>query len=132
MRDNRSEKAIMNEALVEVSALPDTLGWRNNTGTAWQGERVAAFTGQMIRVEPGMLILRGARPITFGLPGSGDLMGLTRGTAWALEGKTATGAMRETQRKFAAAFERAGGVYGVFRSPDQAVAIITDRILRGE
>ena len=113
-----SEKAILNDSLVAVSALPGTMAWRNNTGTAWQGEPVRAGIGTMIRVEAGMMILRQARPITFGLPGSGDIMGLTNGRAWALEIKDQHGQQRDTQKKFQAAFELAGGFYGLSRSVD--------------
>lgn len=121
---DRSEKSILNGSLVAVSALPDVLAWRNNTGMAWQGQQRPVRVGQTVVVQRGMIILTDARPITFGLPGSGDILGVQAGRAFALEGKTRTGRQRETQMKFQAAFERAGGLYGLFRSEDEALAIL--------
>ncbi|AYJ85761.1 hypothetical protein D3Y57_06980 [Sphingomonas paeninsulae] len=123
MKD-RSEKAIMNASLVEVSSLPETLAWRNNTGMAWQGIQRPVRKGQTLIVQAGMVVLMEARPITFGLPGSGDILGVNAGRAFALEAKTLTGKQHETQLRFQAAFERAGGLYGVFRSEEEALAIL--------
>lgn len=120
-----SEKRILNESLVAVSALPDVLAWRNNTGQAWQGTHYRAATGQKITVQPGMVILMDARPIAFGLPGSADILGVRRGRGFGIECKTPTGRQSEQQQKFQAAFERAGGLYGIARSPAEAVRIIT-------
>ncbi|HEV2080053.1 MAG TPA: hypothetical protein VGR19_09205 [Allosphingosinicella sp.] len=120
-----SEKRILNEALIAVSALPDVMAWRNNTGMAWQSnERMKVGVGSMVRVTPGMVILLEARPVSFGLPGSGDIMGLQRGRAFAIETKTSSGRQSEQQRKFEAAFRRAGGLYGLARDVDQALAVL--------
>jgi hypothetical protein len=105
-----SEKRILNEGLVLVSALPGVMAWRNNSGQAWQANRVERRPG-------GVVILYEARPVQFGLPGSGDILGCAPGFAFALEAKTDTGRQSEQQKKFQAAFERAGGRYGLFRSP---------------
>lgn len=122
-----SEKRILNESLVAVTALPGVLAWRNNTGQAWQGTHHRAAVGQQITVRPGMVILTDARPISFGLPGSADILGVARGRGFGIETKTAAGKQSEQQRKFQAAFERAGGLYGVARSPEEAVAILIGR-----
>lgn len=119
-----SEKRILNESLVAITALPDVLAWRNNSGQAWQGSQYRAATGQRIVVQPGMVILMDARPISFGLAGSADILGVCRGRGFGIETKTPTGRQSDQQRKFQAAFERAGGLYGVARSPDEAVAIL--------
>lgn len=118
-----SEKRIQSEALIAVSALPDTLVWRNNTGTAWQGTPVRAAPGQTVVVRPGMIILTDARPISFGLKGSADIIGVSSGRALAIEVKDATGRQSEWQVKFAAAWKRAGGTYGLARSAAEAVAL---------
>ena len=118
---SRSEKSIMNDTLVEVSALPETLVYRNNTGQAWQGKRLNAGVGRTIVVQPGMVILANARPIKFGLPGSGDIMGAMAGIPLALEVKTDTGTQEETQKGFEPAWIRAGGLYLMVRSPAEAV-----------
>ncbi len=121
---DRSEKSILNAALVDVTALPDVMAWRNNTGQAWQGTQLSLAVGRSITIARGMLVLADARPITFGLPGSADILGVQRGRAFALEGKARTGRQRDTQARFQAAFERAGGLYGLFRSEDEALAIL--------
>lgn len=120
-----SEKRILNESLIAVSALHDCLAWRNNTGQAWQGTHYRAAPGQNLIVQPGMIVLMDARPIAFGLPGSADILGVLRGRAFGIEAKTQAGRQSEQQRKFEAAFRRAGGIYGIARSPAEAVAILT-------
>jgi hypothetical protein len=119
-----SEKRILNEGLIAVSALPDLLCWRNNTGQAWQGTRLNVPVGGTLRITAGMVVLQDARPITFGLPGSGDILGVAPGFGFALEAKTDTGRQSDQQKKFQAAFERAGGRYGLFRSADEAVRLM--------
>lgn len=116
-----SEKRILAEGLVTVSSDPTVLAWRNNTGQAWQGTRINAPIGGTVRVTPGMVILTEARPIQFGLLGSADILGVAPGFGFALEAKTETGRQSDQQKKFQAAFERAGGRYGLFRSPAEAV-----------
>lgn len=126
-----SEKRILNEALIAVSALPGVLAWRNNSGQAWQGQRVMVGTGQHLIIRPGMVVLQDARPITFGLPGSADILGVIEARAFGVETKTVTGRQSDQQKKFQAAFERAGGLYGVARSPEEAVALLRGGILGG-
>lgn len=121
MTDRRSEHAILNETLLKVSALPHTLVYRQNTGTAWQGTPINVPPGEYIRVRPGMKILANARPIDFGLEGAGDALGVVDGRAFQIETKTATGRQREMQAKFQKAWEKSGGIYILARSPDDAV-----------
>jgi hypothetical protein len=123
-----SERRILAEGLIGVTAEPDVFAWRNNTGQGWQGQRLTLPNGYSLTIKPGMVVLRDARPISFGLPGSGDILGVARagdlGFGFALEAKTEDrrSQQSEQQRKFQIAFERAGGRYGVFRSPEEAVA----------
>ena len=114
---SRSEKSILNETLCEVSAVEGSLFYRNNTGSAWTGRQLRARIGSMIKVTPGMVILEEARPITFGLPGSGDIMGAAAGRPIAIEAKTSVGRQSQQQIHFQAAWERAGGVYILARDP---------------
>lgn len=116
-----SEKADLNATLCRVSALPDTICHRQNTGQAWQGTPVTAAIGDTVRVRPGMKILADARPIDFGVPGGGDIAGCRRGIAFQIEQKTRTGSQRDQQRIFQSAWEKAGGIYILARSPSQAV-----------
>ena len=126
--DERSEKAIQNDSLVNLSGLPNSIFWRQNTGQAWQGMRVKCRTGQTVRIEPGMVVLRQARPIKFGLEGSGDIMGASDGTPVAVELKTVSGRQRVTQGNFQTAWEKAGGIYVVARSPLEAVTFVRQRL----
>ena len=64
--------------------------WRNNTGTAWIGEQ----------------------PVTFGYPGSGDILGLTpRGQFFAVECKSSTGTQSPKQKEFEAKVRANSGIY---------------------
>jgi hypothetical protein len=95
-----SETEIMRAILVAVSALPETMVWRNNTGqTPAQGGRV----------------------IRFGLPGSPDILGVHRGQAVGIEVKTSTGRQSQQQLRFQVAFEAAAGTYIIARSVPDAL-----------
>jgi hypothetical protein len=72
--------------------------WRNNTGTAWIGEQ----------------------PVTFGYPGSGDILGLTsRGQFFAVECKSPTGAQSAKQKEFEAKVRTSSGIYILVRSVEE-------------
>jgi len=98
-----TESAIVAEVLVAVTALPRSLFYRNNTGK--------------------LPDIRG-RWVSFGLDGSADIMGAFRGYPVAIECKTRTGKLRESQLRFRAAWEKAGGVYIVARSADEALSAL--------
>lgn len=119
--DTRSEHAILNDVLTEVSALSDTFCYRQNTGTAWQGRPVNVPPGEYVKVLPGMKILAEARPIEFGLPGAGDVVGQRKGRAFQIETKTLTGRQRELQRNFEKVWVQRGGIYILARSVEDAV-----------
>ena len=118
---DRSEQSILNAGLVAASALPQAFVWRNNTGQGFVGKEVPSAPGQFVKIEPGMVVLRDARRVKFGLPGSGDVLGTVAGVPLAGEAKTATGRQRDQQVLFGRAWERAGGVYILFRSPEEFV-----------
>lgn len=116
-----SEKSILNDTLIECTKLSDTLLYRQNTGQAWQGNVADVVVGEYVRVEPGMKIIRQARPISFGLPGAGDIVGQRRGKAVQIEMKTLTGPQRKLQINFELQWVKRGGVYILARSADEAV-----------
>lgn len=118
---SRSEKSIMNATLVAVSSLPDALVWRNNTGQAWQGGRVQARVGGQITVQPGMVILANARPVSFGLAGSADIIGAVQGRPVAVESKTNTGRQAPEQSAFQRQWVKAGGLYVLARTESDAI-----------
>jgi len=119
-----SEKKILNDILIEVSALPRTMVYRQNTGQAWQGRPCDVPVGEYIKVLPGMKILAEARPISFGLLGAGDAVGSTNGRPLQIETKTLTGRQREVQVAFGRAWEKAGGIYLLARSVDECLSKI--------
>lgn len=97
------ENAYVAECLRAVEPLEGGYFYRNNTGTTWE---------------------RG-RPIKYGDEGSGDIMGVFLGRAVAIECKSATGAQRDSQKKWQAKWEAAGGLYILpkrCKTPDDAAA----------
>lgn len=115
-----SEKRVLAETLIELSAMPQSLLWRHNTGQAWQGRRVEGRIGSMVRLEPGMAVLRNAHPVRFGLEGSADIIGVIRGHALAVETKTESGKQRDAQIMFERAWVKAGGIYILARSAEES------------
>lgn len=91
--------------LIAVTALPGAIFWRQNQGTfrTMDGKRVIQATS---------------------ISGVADIMGAYRARPVAIETKTVRGSLRETQKTFREMWERAGGVYLVVRSPEQAVAAL--------
>jgi hypothetical protein len=120
-RNVRSEKAIMNATLVAVSSLPDALVWRNNTGQAWQGGRVQARVGGTVTVQPGMVILANARPVSFGLVGSADIIGAIQGRPVAVESKARSGRQEPEQIAFERQWVKSGGLYVLAGSENEAI-----------
>jgi hypothetical protein len=98
-----SESAVLREVLIAVSRLPDTMVWRNQTGA---------------------LRDRHGRLVTFGLVGSPDVIGVTRGRALAIECKGAKGRQTEAQKRFEGGWRAAGGIYVLARSAAEALEAI--------
>lgn len=88
--------------LIAVTALPDGMFWRQNTGT--------------------FRTMDGRRVVKVCATGAGDIMGVYRRRAVAIETKPLKGKLRETQKIFRHAFEKAGGIYLVARSVDEALS----------
>lgn len=83
---------------------PSAMWWVNKTGTAWTKD--------------------GARPVAYGLKGSSDILGCLEGLMICVEVKTEDGRQEESQVRFEAAIKRAGGVYILARSEQEAVAAV--------
>lgn len=96
-----SESALLRDVLVYVTGLPDGMFWRNNTG------RLPTASGQWV---------------SFGCIGSGDVLGVLRGRAVAIETKSSTGEQRQSQIRFQARWEAAGGLYVLARSVEDVRA----------
>lgn len=95
-----SESQILNDVLIAVTALPDALFYRNNSG---------------------LFFTRQGRPVRASVPGAADIIGAFRGRAVAIETKTPTGRQSDQQRAFQRAWEKAGGLYLIARSAVDAV-----------
>lgn len=95
-----AESVILHDVILAVSALPRTLVWRNNTGS---------------------LMDRTGRWVSFGLPGSGDVIGVCDGVPVAIETKVPKRGPSEQQLRFAAAWRRAGGLYVLAHSAEEAL-----------
>ena len=92
--------------------------WRNETGGYW--------TGQVVSRGNGTVTLKNARMVKCGLcKGSADIIGIGEGGRFvAAEVKTATGRVSAEQRAFLEHVNRRGGIAGVVRSVDDALALI--------
>ena len=98
-----TEMAILREILVAVTALPEALFWRSNSG---------------VGVTPSGAVLRA------NVAGCADITGCWRGRFVAIEVKTAIGRQSRPQRLFQAAVERAGGIYIIATSPADVMAAL--------
>ena len=124
------EQEIQARAFLAIGSHPAVRVWRNNTGTAWQGENP--------RRRGNVLLLDNPRPITFGLcVGSSDAIGLrsvvitpadvgrTLAIFVAAEFKTAKGRATPEQTKFLSAITRAGGIAGIVRNDAEAKILLS-------
>jgi hypothetical protein len=119
------DNAHTNLVRAALVALSDAghMAWDNQTGSGWVGKFIT-------RTATGRTIIDRARPISFGLPGSADIIGTLHpnGRALAAEAKTGTGRQRANQKNFQIAWEKRGGIYVVFHSVDELLGMICDRI----
>ena len=99
---------MVNKILVRISRIPGGMFWKNNTG-ALQNE-----TGRLV---------------TYGLPGSPDILGLLCGRAIGIEAKYGSDTLRRKQALFRENYERCGGTYILARDVDVAVAEV-ERCMR--
>ena len=106
-----------------------TVLFRNNTGSAWQGD--------VTRNSDGSITIRNPRPLAAGLcKGGADLVGWTsveitpemvgkKMAVWtAIEVKTSKGKVSAEQANFIRVSNHYGGIAGVARTPEEGVEII--------
>lgn len=130
------EKNIQSEIMLALSE-QGNLVWRNNTGMGWAGRANRITMPGSVRVEPGDVVIRNARPLHAGLcVGSCDLIGITPvrvtrdmvgttlGVFTAHEIKSKQGRLTDEQKNFIYAVTRYGGMAGVARSPEDALSLI--------
>lgn len=129
-----SESVTQKEILLAVGARADLRVWRNNTAVAWVGDHLQ-WRGRT-------LIISNARPLHAGLcVGSSDLIGIQRvrierdmvgtdiGRFCAIEVKAPRGRPTKEQKAFLGCIGGFGGIAGVARSADDAIALIEGGIL---
>ena len=105
--------------------------FRQNVGMGWQGDVTRIKIASVVKLYPGDLVIRNARPLHAGLiNGSSDLIGWRSipvsslppdaviAQFVAVEVKTNTGESSPEQRHFVKMVQQAGGLAGVARSPD--------------
>lgn len=98
-----SERILQDRIRAAIAALPDARVWRNNVG------------------------LDQKRGVKYGLGrGSPDLVGIVAGRFVGLEVKTATGRVRPEQTVWLDMIRRLGGVAGVARSVEDAMALVAE------
>lgn len=103
------ENAYVAEVMRAVGPLEGGYFYRNNTGGAWIRDRY----------------------VTFGDPGSGDIIGAFLGRAVAIECKSATGRQSDVQKGWQASWEAAGGLYVLprrMRTPAAAAAYVLEQM----
>jgi len=129
MSTGKSEKQIQTEIFKTVGSLPDVRLFRQNVGVAWAGEAT--------RLQDGSVLIKNPRPLHAGLTrGSGDLIGWRRRIITAedigapvaqflsLEIKNRRGRASKEQKNWAEVVRQFGGLAGIVRSVDEAMAEI--------
>ena len=124
------ESAVLHRILLACSREATRL-FRCNSGVAWQGkgEAIRVAQARLVMVYPGDVVLRSAQPLKMGLTtGCSDLIGWTQrdGVAifTAIECKSDTGRIRPEQITFIEQVRSAGGIAGVARSEQEALALL--------
>lgn len=131
-----SEKDLLNEIQLQLSQHNVRL-FRNNVGMGWQGRILKPTKSMTVKVGPGDVVLRHARPIHAGLiTGSSDLIGWTTvkvtpamvggsvAVFTALEAKTPRVPVTEEQQRFIQAVNLAGGKAGIVMSTADAFEVV--------
>lgn len=135
--------SLMHRVMLAVGRLPHVKVFRNNCALAWVGNgRPITITGkpQTVTLQPGDVVLRGARPLHAGLiKGSGDNVGwvsrtITQqdvGETWAVflsaESKDGSGRLEPDQAKWIDNVRAAGGIAGVVRCEQDMIDLVNTR-----
>lgn len=131
------EQDIMHRIMIAVSKAGARV-FRNNVGLGWIGKSQMYRAPATVRVNPGDVVIRNARPLHAGLcKGSSDLIGITPvivraehvgtkiGVFTGLEVKTQTGRSTGDQSNFAEQIKGLGGIAGVVRDDNDALTLIS-------
>ena len=126
---------LQNRIRLELSEQQVGTFWRANSGMAWAGEAITIRTPQAVRVGPGDVVIRNARPF-HGMPEgfldligivpvkiTADMVGKTVGVFTAIDSKHGTGRLSPAQRNMIDLIRLQGGRAGEARTPGEAVQI---------
>jgi|SRR5579862_2122339 len=115
--------------------------FRNNTGLGWVGKSTRFGMQMNIRVAPGDVLIKQARPLHAGLCKGGsdyvgwtpvkitpEMVGKTVAVFTGIEVKTPDGRRSPEQKNFVAQVEKHGGFACFATSPTDASAYIEDRL----
>lgn len=86
----------------------------------------AGFAGRSLfmRINSGKVKTEDGRWVQLAPPGTADIIGTIDGRSVAVECKAARGAQRDTQKRWQAAFEKAGGAYIVSRDAESVCEML--------
>lgn len=101
--------------------------FRQNTGVGWAGEAIEISQETTMKLYPGDVVIRKARPLHAGLcVGSSDYIGFSStGKFIGLELKSDKGKATEQQIAFIEAVRRSGGIAGIVRDEETAFDILS-------
>lgn len=113
-----TERELLRRIWLRLAKEPDVVLWRNETAGAWVG-RVERKSGRCVVLDRAQLINAGL------CRGSSDLVGIGPGGRFlAIEVKTDAGRTTRQQEAFIDAVIRAGGIAGIVRSVEDALALV--------
>lgn len=130
-----TESEIQARIMLALGARPDIRIFRNTVGQGWMGQVIARDRGPVI-LQHGDVVLRQARPVTFGLAThSPDIVGWQTieiggqrvARFLGLEVKTPAGRASDGQVNFLNRLNDAGALGALVRSVDDAVAAVRPR-----
>lgn len=131
-----NETELLKKVMVKFTELGHRI-FRNNVGTGWVGKTQVIARSTAVKVGPGDVVIRNARPLRCGLcTGSSDLIGWTRLTITsdmvgnqaaiftALELKTGDLKTTKEQEAFINTVRKMGGIAAVVRSETEIEGVI--------
>jgi hypothetical protein len=126
------EQVLQQRLLLRFGSLPDLRIWRSNTGVAWQPITPAA---RKAFVDLRQRMAGGFRPVTYGVEGQTDIMGVLapRGRAVGIEVKAEDGRTSPAQDRWRDMIVKHGGIYVLAKgaTAEEAVAQALDEARRG-
>lgn len=124
-----SERTEQQKTLLALSAAfaPHGVFWTADVGTGVPYSAIKALPKRIkdAYARGGILavldLIRRLPVLSWGIEGGADIQGCCMGLWFGIEMKTATGRQRESQKVFQRNIERAGGVYFIARTAQEAV-----------